>query len=144
MLPTYSKSWSSNQLVEISLPSPEAFLKVKETLGRIGVQRGDDSYNNILRQVCYILFKRGKYYIVHTNELRRMDKDPVTVGEDDIAIRNLIIRLLSDWGLLSVVHPDSIKMPVAGMGGIIVVKHPDKHNWKMIPDYTIGVKKKII
>lgn len=133
-----------DQLVEVELKASRDFLRVKETLTRMGFQQRNDepeySNKNVLRQVCYILFKQDKYYITHINELRKLDGDAVDVREEDVAVRNLIVTLLVDWNLVTVIDPKKIRFPVAGLNKVRVIAHKDKDDWDLISEYRIGKK----
>lgn len=125
-------------LVEITLPNPENFLKIKETLTRIGVASKKDK---TLYQSCHILFKRGKYYIVHFKEMFGLDGCEITFDEDDLCRRNTIINLLEDWNLLKIVNPEQTEEPVALMSSIKVLTFKEKPEWNLSPKYNIGKKK---
>ncbi len=122
-------------LVEVNLKHSENFLKVAETLTRIGVA---SQTGNRLFQSCHILHKRGKYYVTHFKEMFALDGRSTDLTEEDIGRRNTIVRLLVDWGLISVVESSKIQEPVASMNRIKVVKYSDKGNWELIPKYNIG------
>lgn len=128
-----------DSLVEITLTDPQNFLKIKETLTRIGVASRKD---RILYQSCHILHKRGKYYIVHFKELFGLDGHEITFDEDDLARRNTIANLLEDWGLLRIVDQAKTEEPVALMNSIKVINFKEKNDWKLMPKYNIGRKTK--
>ena len=125
-------------LVEIKLADDESFLKIKETLTRIGIANVKESK---LFQSCYILHKRGKYYIVHFKELLMLDNKETNFDESDLARRNTISNLLEQWGLLSVVDKEKTKDPVASMANIYVLGFAKKADWTLISKYPIGGKK---
>ncbi len=127
--------------IEVTLKSPEDFLKVKETLERIGFASRKD---NTLYQSCHIFHKRGKYYITHFKEMFLLDgKDADTeFSENDMARRNSIARLLEEWGLLSIVNRDALKDTFAPMSQIKVVQFKDKGNWQLVSKYTVGAPKR--
>lgn len=125
-------------LVEVKLAKEEDFLKVKETLTRIGIASRKDKK---LYQSCHILHKQGKYYIVHFKELFLLDGKHADFSEEDKARRNTIISLLEEWGLLSVVRPDQIEEPKASISQIKVIAHKDKGEWELCTKYTIGRKR---
>ena len=128
-------------MVEIYLNEPDDFLKIKETLGRIGVASKKD--HNTLYQSCHILHKQGRYFIVHFKELFLLDGKPSTFTYDDLCRRNTIITLLCDWGLLSVRNRDDIK-DVTSLKQIKILSHAIKKDWTCLSKYSIGnVKKKI-
>ena len=127
----------ANELVEINLPNEEAFLKIRETLTRIGLASKKD---NTLYQSCHILHKRGKYYIVHFKEMFALDGKSTTFDTDDVARRNAIIDLLVQWNLCSVVDPERIKEPKALMNQIKVIPFKQKNDWNLVAKYTIGKK----
>jgi len=124
-------------LVEINLPNEDAFLKIRETLTRIGLASKRD---NTLYQSCHILHKRGKYYIVHFKEMFALDGKTTTFDTEDVARRNAIIDLLVQWSLCSVVEPERIKDPKASMSQIKVIPFKQKNDWNLIAKYTIGKK----
>lgn len=125
-------------LVEVKLCDSENFLKIKETLTRIGVASKKEKK---LYQSCHILHKKGKYYIVHFKELFGLDGHEITFSEDDLSRRNTIINLLEDWGLIEIIKPDQTEEPVALMNGIKVLSYGEKSEWQLIPKYQIGKKK---
>lgn len=126
------------ELVEIKLRNPEDFLKVKETLSRIGVASKKD---NTLYQSCHILHKQQKYYLVHFKELFILDGKQSNFDENDLARRNTICNLLEEWGLIDIVTKDKVKEPVATLSQIKIIAYKDKHNWNLVAKYTIGKKK---
>jgi hypothetical protein len=126
-----------NDLIEITLPDEDAFLKIRETLTRIGLASKRD---NTLYQSCHILHKRGLYYLVHFKEMFLLDGKTSTFDEEDVGRRNAIIDLLSQWNLCSVVHPERIKEPKASMSQIKVIPFKQKNDWKLVAKYTIGKK----
>ncbi len=121
--------------VEIELPTPDSFRKIRETLQRIGYASNTE---NTLYQSCHILHKRGRYSIMHFKELFKLDGKSADFTENDLARRNTITRLLEDWNLLTVINRDDIEEPQASVNQIKVVKHADKDNWKLMTKYTIG------
>lgn len=123
-------------LVEITLPNPENFLKVKETLTRIGVA----NKNNELFQSCHILQKRGRLFCVHFKELFLLDGKPSSLSEEDIARRNTIANLLEEWGLVKVVKPEQTAEPT--LPKVKVVKFSEKKDWKLVEKYSLGKGKK--
>lgn len=124
-------------LLEITLKDPEDFLKIKETLTRIGVSSKTD---NKLWQSCHVLHKKGKYYIVHFKELFLLDGLSSNIEENDLARRNTIAKLLEEWGLLTIVNGPKAEALLAGINQIKIISHKDKNNWELIPKYTIGKK----
>lgn len=125
--------------IEVTLKQNDDFLKVKETLTRIGIA---SEKNKTLYQSCHILHKKGKYYIVHFKELFALDGRPSSLTDDDVARRNTIVNLLSDWGLVGLVDPDKTKEPVAPMRLIKVIPFKQKNEWQLITKYNIGRSKK--
>jgi len=123
--------------VEITLYSPDDFLKVRETLSRIGVSSRKE---RILYQSCHILHKRGRYSILHFKELFVLDGKPNDLSENDIARRNAIAGLLEQWGLAKILDP-SILGDVAPLHQIKIITHKEKADWQLIPKYTIGKKR---
>lgn len=130
---------SVDSLIEVKIAEEEDFLKIKETLTRIGVASRKD---NKLYQSCHILHKQGKYYIVHFKELFALDGKPSDFTDEDKGRRNTIIQLLQEWGLIKVVEPDYIKEPKAPMSQVKIIPHKDKANWTLEAKYNIGRKKK--
>ena len=129
-------SWSPEEMLEVRLNEPDDFLKVRETLSRIGVASRKDK---TLFQSCHILHKQGKYYIVHFKELFALDGKDTNLSENDIARRNTIANLLADWGLVDVVG--TIKIEAAPLSQIKVISFKEKGDWKLETKYNIGKKK---
>ncbi len=129
-----------NSFVEIKLKKEDDFLKVKETLTRIGVASKKDK---TLYQSCHILHKQGRYYIVHFKELFALDGKPSNFSEGDIARRNTIVNLLKEWGLIEIVNTTSTESPVSPISQIKVLPHKEKNEWELVAKYNIGKKKKI-
>lgn len=124
-----------NTLVEVRLRHSEDFLKVKETLSRIGLASKKD---NTLYQSCHILHKQGRYYIVHFKELFLLDGKEATLSENDIARRNRIAGLLDEWELVEIVDRKKIEEPIAPLNQVKIIPHRDKSNWNLVTKYTIG------
>jgi hypothetical protein len=122
-------------LVEVTLADPDAFLKIRETLTRIGVASRKDKK---LFQSCHILHKQGKYYIVHFKELFALDGKPSNFSDDDKARRNTIAALLAEWGLVGVVEQTKIADPKASLSQIKVLSHKEKGDWELVAKYNIG------
>ena len=129
---------SIDELVEIKLFEDDDFLKIKETLTRIGVSSRKE---NKLYQSCHILHKRGKYYIVHFKELFALDGLSSDITENDIARRNTIANLLEDWELLEIVDQEQTEEPVASIAQIKIISHKEKSEWELCPKYHIGNRK---
>ena len=129
--------WSQSEMVEIVLNAPDDFLKVRETLTRIGVASRKEKK---LYQSCHILHKQGKYYIVHFKELFALDGKYANLTVNDVQRRNRITRLLVDWGLLSVVSDESI-MNIAPLNQIKVLPYREKQEWILEQKYNIGSRK---
>ena len=129
--------WTPDQMVEVNLSEPDDFLKVRETLTRIGVASRKEKK---LYQSCHILHKQGKYYIVHFKELFALDGKSANLSLNDVQRRNRIIQLLSDWGLISIRRPDTI-VDVAPLSQIKVLSYKDKGGWNLESKYNIGKKK---
>jgi hypothetical protein len=127
-----------DSLVEVELPAQDSFLKVKETLTRIGVASKKDK---VLYQSCHILHKQGKYYIVHFKELFILDGKANTLSDEDKARRNTVVNLLEEWGLVKAVKPESVQDPVAPLSQIKVLPHKEKNEWELVPKYSIGKRK---
>lgn len=128
-----------NDLVEVSLPEPDNFLKVKETLSRIGIASKKDK---ILYQSCHILHKQGKYYIVHFKEMFLLDGKKSDFLEDDKARLNTIVNLLDEWGLVKIVNKNKTTNPLAPLSQIKILPHKEKNEWTLITKYSIGKKKR--
>lgn len=124
-----------NELIEVKLAEPDDFLKIRETLSRIGVASRKDK---ILYQSCHILHKQGKYYITHFKELFLLDGKRSDYTDDDKARRNTIANLLSEWGLLTLVDASKSETPVAPLNQIKIISHKEKAEWSLITKYTIG------
>jgi hypothetical protein len=129
--------WQQSDMVEVALGQPDDFLKVRETLTRIGVASRKERK---LYQSCHILHKQGKYYIVHFKELFALDGKKTNLSLNDVQRRNRIIQLLSDWGLIDVVTPEKIE-DVAPLNQIKVLSFKDKDDWTLESKYNIGRKK---
>jgi hypothetical protein len=130
---------SITDLVEVTLGEKDDFLKVRETLTRIGVASKKD---RTLYQSCHILHKQGRYYIVHFKELFALDGKPTDISENDLSRRNAIAKLLQDWGLIKVVNNKQIEEPVPiFLSQIKILSHKEKDDWELVPKYNIGSKK---
>ena len=129
--------WDASQMVEVTLQQPDDFLKVRETLTRIGVASRSE---NKLYQSCHILHKQGRYYIVHFKELFLLDGKNSDFSDNDIQRRNRITKLLSDWGLVGVVNEELIE-DASSISQIKILPHKEKEDWELIPKYSIGSKK---
>ena len=129
--------WSQDQIVQIILSEPDDFLKVRETLTRIGVASRKEKK---LYQSCHILHKQGKYYIVHFKELFALDGKHANLTVNDVQRRNTITQLIADWGLITPVDPTKIQN-VAPLNQIKVLAFKDKGDWILEPKYNIGKKK---
>ena len=130
--------WTPSQMIEVTLNEPDDFLKVRETLTRIGVASRKEKK---IYQSCHILHKQGKYYLVHFKELFALDGKHANISLNDIQRRNRIIQLIADWGLISVVNPDKI-VDIAPLNQIKVLSYRDKDDWILETKYNIGSKKK--
>lgn len=128
-----------NELVEVTLPSPDNFLKVRETLSRIGVASKKDK---TLYQSCHILHKQGRYYIVHFKQLFLLDGKQSDFVEDDRARLNTIANLLHEWELISLVDEDKSAVPVAPLSQIKIISHKEKGDWNLVAKYNIGKKRR--
>lgn len=127
------------ELIEVTLPDPENFLKVKETLSRIGVASKKDK---TLYQSCHILHKQGKYYIVHFKQLFLLDGKQSDFTEDDRARLNAIANLLDEWELVALVDESKSDSPVAPLSQIKIISHKEKSEWNLVAKYNIGKKRK--
>ena len=131
-------NWTSDQMVEISLGEPDDFLKVRETLTRIGVASRKEKK---IYQSCHILHKQGRYYIVHFKELFALDGKHANLTVNDVQRRNRIVQLLVDWGLVEILNSDKIQ-DIAPLNQIKVLSYKDKGDWVLETKYNIGSKKK--
>ena len=129
--------WSADQMVEVGLKEPDDFLKVRETLTRIGVASRKEKK---LYQSCHILHKQGRYYIVHFKELFALDGKKANLSTNDVQRRNRIVQLLGDWGLISIPTTDVIT-DVAPLSQIKVLAYKEKGDWTLESKYNIGKKK---
>lgn len=127
-----------DKLVEVELPNDECFLKVKETLTRIGIASKKDKK---LYQSCHILHKQGKYYIVHFKELFMLDGKINNFDVEDQGRRNTIVNLLEEWSLIKVIDVSKIEDPVAPLSHIKILPYKEKDQWELIAKYSIGKKK---
>ena len=130
-------NWTQEQMLEIRLKEPDDFLKVRETLSRIGVASRKERK---LYQSCHILHKQGRYYIVHFKELFALDGKQTNLSENDIARRNTIANLLNDWGLVEVLGNSE---NVAPLSQIKVLSYREKDDWTLETKYNIGKKKEV-
>mgnify|MGYP003113899735 CR=1 FL=1 len=129
---------SVDSMVEVTLQNDEDFLKVKETLTRIGVA---SRKNRALYQSCHILHKQQKYYIVHFKELFALDGKPTNFDKEDLARRNTIVNLLEEWGLVKILDPEVTAEPTAPLSQTKIISFKDKDQWELIPKYNIGKKR---
>lgn len=129
---------SINDLVEVRIAQDDDFLKIRETLTRIGIASRREKK---LFQSCHILHKQGHYFIVHFKELFALDGKPTNFSEEDIARRNTIANLLSDWDLVELVDPTKSSSPVAPITQIKILSHKEKYEWELLPKYAIGRRK---
>lgn len=127
-------NWTSADMLEVTLNEPDDFLKIRETLTRIGVASRKD---NKLYQSCHILHKQGRYFIVHFKELFLLDGKPSNLIENDLQRRNTIATLLSDWGLVTLLEPSQAK-DTAPLRQIKVIPFKEKSEWELCPKYNIG------
>ena len=130
--------WSQDQMLEVILNEPDDFLKVRETLTRIGVASRKEKK---LYQSCHILHKQGRYYIVHFKELFALDGKRANITVNDVQRRNRIIQLLLDWGLISVVSSENVT-DIAPLNQIKVISYKEKGDWNLETKYNIGKRKK--
>ena len=131
-------NWDPNQMVEVTLNEPDDFLKVRETLTRIGVASRKEKK---IYQSCHILHKQGRYFLVHFKELFALDGKHANLTSNDVQRRNRIAQLLVDWGLVGIVNSDTIQ-DVAPLNQIKVLENKDKGDWILETKYNIGSKKK--
>ncbi len=128
--------WSPEMMLEVTLNEPDDFLKVRETLTRIGVASRKDKK---LYQSCHILHKQGRYFIVHFKELFLLDGKKSNLEENDVARRNTVATLISDWGLIDIVNKDQMEM-IAPLRQIKIISFKEKNEWELCPKYNIGKK----
>ncbi len=128
------KNWTPNDMLEVSLNEPDDFLKIRETLTRIGVASRKDQK---LFQSCHILHKQGRYFIVHFKELFLLDGKPSNLIENDLERRNTIATLLSDWGLVTILNQE-VALDCAPLRQIKVIPYKEKSQWNLCPKYNIG------
>ncbi len=128
----------TENMIECTLENPDDFLKVRETLTRIGVASRKD---RILYQSCHILHKQGRYYIVHFKELFALDGKPTNFSENDQARRNTIANLLSEWGLIALVNPKSSSELVVPLNQLKILSFKEKDQWDLTAKYNIGSKR---
>jgi len=124
-------------MVEVLLEEKDDFLKVRETLTRIGLASKKD---NTLYQSCHILHKQGKYYIVHFKELFALDGKETDLTENDIARRNTIVNLLAEWELVKIVNKEQTKDPIVSMSQVKIIPYKEKDDWNLVTKYSIGKK----
>lgn len=124
--------------IEINLPSPDNFLKIKETLTRLGIASKKDKK---LYQSCHILHKQGRYAILHFKELFILDGKENNFSDEDAARRNTIVNLLEEWKLLEVVGTESVEDPIAPLSQIKILSHKEKNEWTLVSKYNIGKKR---
>jgi hypothetical protein len=125
-------------LVEVRIGDDDDFLKIRETLTRIGVASRKDK---TIYQSCHILHKQGRYYIVHFKELFALDGKPSNFGDEDKGRRNTISNLMAEWGLVTLVDSNKTKEPLASLSQIKVLPHREKNEWNLVAKYNIGKKK---
>ena len=130
--------WAPDQMVEVLLNEPDDFLKVRETLTRIGVASRKEKK---IYQSCHILHKQGRYYLVHFKELFALDGKHANLTQNDVQRRNRIAQLIADWGLVSIVDTDKIQ-DIAPLNQIKVLAYKEKNEWILETKYNIGKKKK--
>ena len=126
--------WNPSNMLEVTLNEPDDFLKIRETLTRIGVASRKD---NKLYQSCHILHKQGRYFIVHFKELFLLDGKKSNLEDNDVGRRNTIATLMSDWGLLTVENKTQLQ-PIAPLRQIKIISFKDKDQWELCPKYNIG------
>lgn len=127
-----------SELIEVTLTEPDDFLKVRETLSRIGVASKKDK---ILYQSCHILHKRGKYYLVHFKQMFMLDGKPSDFSDEDRSRLNTISNLLNEWKLITLVNPEQTRSPVAPLSMIKIISHKERDEWSLVAKYNIGKKR---
>ena len=129
--------WTIDSMLEITIPEPDSFLKIKETLTRIGVASKKD---NTLYQSCHILHKQGRYFLVHFKELFALDGKDTNISTSDIERRNTIAILLQDWNLLKIVDAEKTQNRTS-LSSIKILSYAEKPQWQLVQKYAIGVRK---
>ena len=127
-----------SNFIEVTLSEQDDFLKVRETLTRIGVSSRKDK---VLYQSCHILHKQGRYYLVHFKEMFALDGKPSNISENDIQRRNAIAKLLEEWGLFTVLNPQLMINNIAPIHQIKIISYRDKEEWELVSKYNMGKKK---
>ena len=138
MTEPFEVSWTKEDMIEVTLSEPDDFLKVRETLTRIGVASRKEKK---LYQSCHILHKKGQYFIVHFKELFALDGKPTNFSDEDKGRRNTIIKLLEEWGLVETANKVQVTEPVAPLSQVKVIAHKNKDEWQLEPKYNIGRRK---
>ena len=133
-----SINWSQEQMLEVGLKEPDDFLKIRETLSRIGVASRKEKK---LYQSCHILHKQGRYYIVHFKELFALDGKPTNFSENDQARRNTIANLLTEWGLIKLIDPEKSSELVVPLNQLKILSYKEKDEWELTAKYNIGSRK---
>lgn len=128
-----------SELIEVTLPEPDDFLKIRETLSRIGVASKKD---RTLYQSCHILHKQGKYYILHFKQLFLLDGKKSDFSDDDRGRLNTIANLLAEWNLLTLVDPKKSEDPVSPLSQVKILSHKEKNDWILVTKYNIGKKRR--
>ena len=131
--------WSPESMLEVILPTPDAFLKIKETLTRIGIA---SKKSKTLYQSCLLLHKRGRYFIVHFKELFALDGRDSSITQSDIDRRNYIAYLLQDWGLLKLAKPD-LEISKAALSTMKIISFKEKNDWELVEKYQLGKKRNL-
>lgn len=129
---------SVENLLEVVLKEEDNFLKVRETLTRIGVASRKEKK---LFQSCHILHKKGKYYIVHFKELFALDGKSTDFDDNDVGRRNTIAKLLQEWGLVTIVNKHAVEVPIAPLSQIKIISYGEREDWELVTKYSIGSKK---
>lgn len=136
MEPNEKFDWTPDAMLEVSLPDPDAFLKIRETLTRIGISSKKEKK---LTQSANILHKKGRYYIVSFLELFALDGKETTIGHEDIARRNTIANLLEQWGMCKILDKDKpVNMSRVSVSSIKIIPHSEKKDWELISKYSLG------
>ena len=133
-----SVNWTQEQMLEVELKEPDDFLKIRETLSRIGVASRKEK---VLYQSCHILHKQGRYFIVHFKELFALDGKPTNFSENDQARRNTVANLLTEWGLIKLVKPQVTEELVVPLNQLKILSFKEKDQWNLTAKYNIGSKR---
>lgn len=140
MIPNDQQMMIVNRMREVTLPTPDKFLIIRETLTRIGRQGEDSSGKPTLIQLCHILHKRGRYFITHYKELFTLDGHASGISEDDLAHRDMIVNLLAEWKLVTILTSPESRPMLRTDSALTIIPHHDKNKWELLTKYQLGYK----